>query len=208
MTNLVDLWINLFRAIEIAKTGGYSVSVYFDEDYKNGFDDYKSIKDFCKGWFDNFVSDGDIKVSIVKPISYELIKSEETIEDISARIEKSMRFDKPELKLCDVSKSILTSAMNRLQLSLSQIEKVKQIAATIAQIDYSKTVKPEHIAEAIHYSSNGTEHLYNAESESKVFGDMIYIKLGEIDSDTIKSAISYLSRLLPENINYADDFLS
>lgn len=208
MTNLVNLWVNLFRAIEIAKTGGYSVSVYFDEDYKNGFDDYKTIKNFCKGWFDNFVSDGDIKVSIVKPTSYELIYSGETIEDISARIEKSMRFDKPELKLCDASKSLLITATNRLDLSLSQLEKIKQIAVAIAQIDYSKTVKPEHIAEAINYSGNVTEHLYNAESESKVFGGMIYIKLGEIDSDTIKSAISYLSRLLPENINHADDFLS
>lgn len=38
---------------------------------------------------------------------------------------------------------------------------------------------------------------YNAESESKMFGDMIQIKLGEIDNDTIKSAIEYLNGLLP-----------
>ena len=197
MTNIIGLWCNLFRAVEIAKTGGYSVSIHFDQEYKNGFDDYKIIKDFCKGWFDNFVSDGDLKIEIVKPHSYERKGKWETLEDISARIEKSLQFQKPELKLCDASESLLKTATQRLDLSLSQVEKIKQVAITIAQMDLSKTIQAQHIAESIQYSFVYNDTGYNAESKSKMFGDMIQIKLGEIDSDTIKSAIEYLNRLLP-----------
>ena len=64
MKNLVGLWVNLFRGIEIAKTGGHSISIHFGVDYKNGFDDYDYIKIFCKDWFSNFVSNGDIKIEI------------------------------------------------------------------------------------------------------------------------------------------------
>ena len=197
MTNIIGLWCNLFRAVEIAKTGGYSVSIHFDQEYKNGFDDYKIIKDFCKGWFDNFVSDGDLKIEIVKPHSYERKGKWETLEDISARIEKSLQFQKPELKLCDASESLLKTATQRLDLSLSQVEKIKQVAITIAQMDLSKTIQAQHIDESIQYSFVYNDTGYNAESKSKMFGDMIQIKLGEIDSDTIKSAIEYLNRLLP-----------
>jgi len=197
MTNLVGLWCNLFRAIEIAKTGEYSVSIHFAEDYKNGFDDYRSIKSFCKGWFDNFVSDGDIKIKIVKPQSYDRKGKWGTLEDISTRVEKSLQFQEPEIKLCDSSEILLKTATQRLDLSLSQVEKIKQIAVTIAQMDFSKTIQAQHIAESIQYSYMYNDTGYNAESESKMFGDMIQIKLGEIDSDTIKSAIEYLNGLLP-----------
>jgi len=196
MANIVGLWCNLFRAIEIAKTGGYSISIHFDQDYKNGFDDYKSIKAFCKGWFDNFVPDGDMKIEIVKPQSYERKGKWETLDDISLRIEKSLQFQKPELKLCDSSETLLKTATQRLDLSLSQIEKIKQIAVTITQMDFSKTIQAQHIAESIQYSFVYNDTGYNAESESKMFGDMIQIKLGEIDSDTIKSAIDYLNGLM------------
>ena len=197
MTNIIGLWCNLFRAVEIAKTGGYSISIYFDQEYKNGFDDYKSIKKFCDGWFDNFSSDGEMKIKIVKPQSYERKGKWETLEDISLRIEKSLQFPKPELELCDASETLLKTATQKLDLSLSQVEKIKQIAVTIAQMDFSKTIQAQHIAESIQYSFAYNDTGYNAESESKMFGDMIQIKLGEIDSDKIKSAIDYLNGLLP-----------
>lgn len=196
MTNIVSLWYNLFRAIEIAKTGGYSISIHFDQDYKNGFDDYKSIKSFCKGWFDDFVSDGDMKIKIVKPQSYDRKGKWETLEDISTRVEKSLQFQEPEIKLCDSSEYLLKTAAQKLDLSLLQFEKIKQIAVTIAQMDFSKTIQAQHIAESIQYSFVYNDIGYNAESESKMFGDMIQIKLGEIDSDIIDSAIEYLNGLI------------
>ncbi|MBN2617222.1 MAG: hypothetical protein JXR64_02795 [Spirochaetales bacterium] len=196
MTNLVGLWCNLFRAIEIAKIGGYSISVYFDGEYKNGFDDYLSIKTFCKGWFNDFVSDGDIKIEIIKPRSYEINGKWETLECISNRIEKSLQFQTPELKLHDYSEVLLKTATQKLDLSLSQVEKIKQIAITIAQMDFSKTVQAQHVAESIQYSFIHNDTRYNAESKSKMFGDMIQIKLGKIDKRPIKSAINYLNTLL------------
>ena len=194
MTNLVGIWSNLFRAIEIAKTGGYSISVYFDKDYKNGFEDYKSIKDFCKGWFENFSPNGDIKVEMHKPHSYERKGKWETLENISNRIEKSLIFPKPELILCNSCETLLKVATERLDLSLSQVEKIKEIGSIIAQMDLSKTITASHIAESIQYSFTYSD--YNAESQSKMFGDMIQIKLGEINKNDIESAIEYLNTLL------------
>ena len=196
MKNLVGLWCNLFRAIEIAKTGNYSISVYFDQEYKNGFDDYKSIKDFCKGWFDNFVAEGDIKIEIAKPPYYESQSKFETLDFISKRIERSLQFEKPEIILCNSSEILLKTATKRLNLSLSQVEKIKEISATIAQMDLSKIVQAQHTAESIQYSFVYNDTVFNAESESKMFGDMIQIKLGEIDRSNIESAIKYLNGLL------------
>jgi hypothetical protein len=48
MKNLIGLWPNLFRAIEIAITGKYSISIFFEKDYINGFSDYKKLKSFVK----------------------------------------------------------------------------------------------------------------------------------------------------------------
>lgn len=125
MKNLVGLWPNLFRAIEVAKTGEYSVTIYLDQEYKSGFDDYNSIKLFCKKWFCNFVSDGDIKITIVKPQSYNQKCKCETLEDISLRIKKSLQFTKPELKLDNSSISLIENAIKHLDLSLLQVEKNK-----------------------------------------------------------------------------------
>ena len=195
MKNLTCLWSNLFRAIEIAKTGGYSVSVHFDKEYKSGFEDYNSVKLFCKGWFDNFVSEGDIKIDFVKPYSYERLGICETLEDISVRVEKSIKFPKPELKLFGASETLLKTAMQRMDFSLAQCEKIKLIASTIAQMSFSEMIKPEHTAESIQYQFVNESCYYSAEAKSIVFGDMIQIKAGKIERAAIESAVKYLNNL-------------
>lgn len=75
------------------------------------------------------------------------------------------------------------------------MKKIKQIAATIAQMDFSETIKAYHVAEAIQYSAIYNDDGYNAELKSKIFGDMIQIKLGVIDKDAVKLAIDYLNKL-------------
>lgn len=195
MKNLVGIWCNLFRAIEIAKTGGHSISIHFAKDYKQGFDDYLSIKNFCKGWFDNFVSDGDMKVELVKPKIYNNGEGHETLDGISKRVEETLNFKVIDTNLKPVSESLLNTATQKLDLSLSQVEKIKEIALTIAQMDFSKSIEAQHIAEAIQYFCIGDD-LYNAESKSISFGDKIRIGIGNIDSDSINSAIDYLNGLL------------
>lgn len=196
MRNLVGLWVNLFRGIEVAKTGGYSISIHFDENYENGFDDYQQIKSFCNGFFDNFVSDGDIKIQISKPTSYQKKGNFETLVDIENRIKKSLLFQKPSLNLSSSSIAILDRATEKLNLSLSKVEKIKEVSATIAQMSFSEIIQAEHIAESIIYSYVSKESCYNAEENSKMFGNKIKIALGEIDKESIQSAINYLNSLI------------
>lgn len=189
--NLVGLWSTLFRSIEIAKTGGYTISVFFDKNYKGGFDDYQEIKKFCSGWFDSFMPEGDLRVEIIKPKNYLTNIKYETKEDIEKRIQAARSFSKPKIILGETSETLLKVAINRLGLSLKQVERIKEISTTIAQVDYSKEIKTEHVAEAIQYSIIPDEVIC-AESKSINFGDMISIKLGDIDSKYVQRAIEYL----------------
>lgn len=54
----------------------------------------------------------------------------------------------------DTSKQLLKHAVSELQLTLSQIATIAECAETIAAMDNSEAVKPEHIAEAISYRYN------------------------------------------------------
>lgn len=195
MSNISGLWCNLFRAIEIAKIGNYSISVYFDDKYQKGFEDYRYIKTFCKGWFDNFVDDGDIKVLIRKPENLNC-EAFDSIEVIQKRIEKSLKHNVIENSFSPGAEMLIKCAVEKINLSLLQVEKIKQIAHTIAQIDLFKTIEAYHAAESIQYSYIDADIIYNAESGSIHFGDMINIKLGFIDKESIKSAIEYLNNLL------------
>lgn len=202
MTNLVPLFPNLFRALEIAKVGGFFVSVYLvDTDYSSGFDDYKTIKAFCKGWFDCFSQNDSesIKVCICKPNNYTPTlfseNNNETIETISKRIKKAIQFERPVLDLSNGGDTLLKNATRILDLSLSQVEKIKRIAITIAQMDSSAVTKPEHIAEAINYI-HINEKAIPATSKFICFGSKIKIKKGYIEKETIEKAIEFLNGLL------------
>ena len=206
--NLTGLWCGLFRVLEIAKTGGYSVTVHLAKDYKEGFEDYQVIKDFCRGWFEDFKSEGDINVEILKPYDYESGGRAETLINISERVKNALQFKKPEILLCSASQSLLKTACNRLGLSLKQIKKIKRIGATIAQMALSDRIKVEHIAESIQYSFIPGDYGYLAESKSKKFGEMVTVKVGEADKEDILSAIDYLSALLrPSEIQAGEDLL-
>ena len=196
MKNIIGLFVALSRAIEIAKLGNHTVSVCFDDDYKEGFDDYESIKNFYSGWFDSFVENGDIKIELFKPQDYEQNRQCETIIDIQKRIDKALLHKKPEIKLCNASQQLLKTAIGRIGLSLSQVEKIKEVAQTIAQLDLSDKIMAWHIAEAIQYSYNfDDDKKLNAEKKSIVFGGMIEVRMCFIDNETINAAIEYLQKM-------------
>lgn len=199
--SIVGLWSSLFRALEIAKTGGYSVSVYFNDDYKQGFADYQFIKKFCEGWFDYFAVDGDIKTGIHKNYNNSDFcdSNFETLDDIQSRINKHLEFPKPDTLLCNASRSILNNAAERLELSFSEIEKAICMSATIAQMDFSEKIQPCHIAEAVNYSFyyDNDKILINAEEPNMfLFGDMIKINKGDIFKDHAQQAITYLKTFI------------
>jgi hypothetical protein len=200
---MLNSWSNLFRCVEIAKVGGFSVSVYFDENYETGFDDYNSIKNYCKNSlleFTNFVSHGDLHIQISKPDKYysdsynKKSKHDDSLEDVCLRIQKAKEFPKPEMILNDTCELLLRTCTNKLNLSFSQIQKIKDVAQVIAQLSFSEKIEVHHIAESIQYRE--LQCCYNAENESINFGKMISVKLGYIDKTDVLNAVNYLNSLL------------
>lgn len=194
--SLCGIWPNVFRALEIAKLGNHTVSIHFSKDYTNGFRDYKAIKKFCEGWFENFVVEGEIKLEIVKPMSYEPHPRCENLQECDIRVTTALWWPEPKAGISDASRQLLKVASEKLNLSLSQIDTIYAVSSTIAKLDHSDTIKIEHLAEAIQYSTIIQENSLNGEEESITFGGMITVKLGDIDPKDVQEAINYLKTLL------------
>lgn len=188
--NIQGLYSTLFRAIEIAKLGNYSITVSYDRDYNNAGSDYETIKGLCKGFFENFTENGNIKIEISKPtvVFYNCYK----FTDITDRIEKAKEVNVKD-EICHSSKALIKAATIKLNLSLSQIDGIYNIAKTIAKLDLSENIEVQHIAEAIHYSYETAE--INAEKSIINFDDAIFVKVGMFDNDTLDKAIQYLESL-------------
>jgi len=55
------------------------------------------------------------------------------------------------MRLSDEGRSLLEQAMTQLGLSARAYDKVRRVARTIADIDASESVRPEHVGEAVQY---------------------------------------------------------
>jgi hypothetical protein len=186
MKNIIGIWPNLFRAVEVAKTGNFSISVWFDkQEYPNAESDYQTIKDFCKGWFDNFSKKGNINIELTKPPAsfFENEKHFETIADIEKRIVKSKLFALPVWKPDIGTKQLLKHAIEKLDLSLSQIDLIEKMSVVIAQMDFSDSVRAQHVAEAIQYS-----FVYDSENKTN-FENKVMIII------TLKNGIVGIERI-------------
>ena len=197
MQNLIPLYPNLFRVIEIAKLGNHSISILFNPDYFQGFDDYVSIKTFCLGFFENFVPDGEIKFELYKPVSYTHYprKGQDTLPDIANRIQRALQVPCPPIELDSPSFQLLNVAITRLGLSLKQVDTIKALAATIARLELESKINAAHIGEAIQYCFLYDATYLHAETRSISFGNSITIQCGPIDPICIANAIAYLNSL-------------
>lgn len=191
----IALWPNFSRAVEIAILGNYSISVYYDSDYKSGAEDYQFIKEKLKGVFESFSPSGDIIVSIHAP-KFPL-RNVETLQDILNRVQ-TYPTALPKLELDSGSEALLVNAQNRLGLGINKVGNVQRLAVTIAQMDRASVTRCEHIAEAINYSYISPDsHKINAEDNSITFGDGITISKGLLYSEDVKAAIAHLQGILP-----------
>ncbi len=113
-----------------------------------------------------------IAVTPVEPHALAESPSQETSQQIRARIEKARqrqayRFgDIPSVytnaqmppkvveefcRLDDKSRHLLENAMNRLQLSARAYDRILKVARTVADLADSEEIRPEHVAEALNY---------------------------------------------------------
>jgi hypothetical protein len=157
--NLVSLSINVSRAYEISRAGNHSMSIVFDATE----DTAKSLEDNCILLREFYAVSADKKADIVIELnnieSQDILSSYqarcETIEDINQRIEDCKKSNiAPILELKGGILSILKSAIDKLSLSIRQVNSIISVSYTIAKLSKSKDVKIEHIAEAIQYQSS------------------------------------------------------
>jgi magnesium chelatase family protein len=54
--------------------------------------------------------------------------------------------------------ALLRTAMDKLKLSARAYDRILRVARTIADLDHSDSVRPQHLAEAIHFRSLDREN--------------------------------------------------
>ena len=181
---------NVARVAEIAIISNTSITIIYDGEYVSALSDYELIKAYypeCK-----FTTFG-LRCEMVKPTPTS--RKGESINDIRLRIDKAKEFNCPNYTENDVNNSLLKTATERLNLSLSDIDRIKRISCFIAQLDHSNTVQAQHVAESIHYHLPISDYCILAESGDICFGEFIRIKRCSIPDYDVQNAIEYLKQL-------------
>lgn len=149
------LFSNISRAREICAVGGHTMSLVWGKDKPIHQKDIELIIEQLD-LSDYMDVDGDLLVEVVKP-SFDQIRMAmrlkyETLEDIEQRVKQAKEFAAPEVSsMDDASMSLLSVSYDRLELGLYEVDVIRNVAATIAQMDFSDKIKAQHIAEAIQY---------------------------------------------------------
>lgn len=154
MKNFSILFPNVSRAYQIALLGGYSLRPVCDIEY-NANEDYAEIK---KLLYDvKFSHDGLLQAYFYKPHFNDIDQKHfYTVSDIRETVEQAKQNAIPTTFAVSTD-LLLKTAYEKLNLSVTDSVKIKQVAQTIAQFEKCLEVKIEHVAEAIHYFYYDTE---------------------------------------------------
>lgn len=157
--NLVQIYCNVSRAIEIAKAGGHTVGVYYDPETKIHPKDIQAIEAFFGVKFE---ANADLMVEIHRPGFDEIFPraTGETLDEIEARIKEAQQGERPDT-FNPSGIVILKTSYNRLNLGVWQVTTIKEVARTIAKLEKAKEVEVEHMAEAIQYQAYENVTIWN-----------------------------------------------
>lgn len=154
--NLIQIYYNVSRAIEIAKAGNHTIGVYYNVDpdkpeTKIHPKDIQAIEVFFGVKFEQ---NAGLMVEIHRPTFDEIFprSNGETMDEIDARIKAAQKGERPDT-FNAAGLSLLKTAYDRLNLAVWQVVAIKDVSRTIAKLSGAKEVKAEHIAEAIQYQA-------------------------------------------------------
>mgnify|MGYP003496018954 CR=1 FL=1 len=145
---ITGYWPNMARAYEIALVSGLTISLHYDKEvYPKADKDIDLIKQYYGSVV--FVDNGDIMVHLCKP-DYNNPMPGEDIFAIYTRYLNYLIPPEP-MPMSDGANELLNTATNRLDFSLPERNACILAAKSCAIMDNDKLIKPEHMAEAIHY---------------------------------------------------------
>lgn len=209
--DVIQLWRQVSRAYQIAKLGNFTIKLVADSDYKEFNDDWQEIVLFYKDvYFTNLNSNSpfqlvsavnkdknpDLIIEIQKPYNYIIhAKSTETLEKLNLEVDKARNNTLPIGYNNTACQTLLTTASNRLNFSYKDCQQVFKIAQVIAQLEGTKMIQVEHVAEAVQYRAFNRYHIDMDVTEIMCFGKNIDIKKGEIEQSDIDDCIKYLTSL-------------
>lgn len=151
--NLIGLTANVSRVYEIAKTGNHTVKLIpaegtskYDIDLLNEYYGFSDISGHSDIYCEVFIDSSDIE-ALFNGRKYE------TLEDIQKRVDNSNNNPMPSRDLSPSCKSLLKAAISKLNLSIRDTLAIIELSLTIAKMEGSKDIQPQHIAEAIQYQA-------------------------------------------------------
>jgi magnesium chelatase family protein len=99
-----------------------------------------------------------IVIALTCPLPFETNRNNETEDDIMARVKKAISRNKEsytkKFEIDSMAKELLSEAGKSLNLSAVSTIEIAVVARTICNMEYSNTVLPQHIVEAIQYKNN------------------------------------------------------
>lgn len=197
---VTNCYLHLVRAFEVAAICGYKINILAENSYANNYvgvkDDYEVIKSTFGPQY--FSPDGEIYIQIYKPHPTQVINDllPGDLERSFKRIEMVRSMELPNNELDSSSEHLLKVAIERVNLTLNDVDQVNRMAQVIAAMDGKKTIGAQHVAEAIHYKCGKTDtDVYSVENSTLRFGNSISIGM-DADHYELELALEYIQNKL------------